>query len=100
MRIDIKEEEEFTIESVKELMRSVDDSKMTQYRVTEDGYLFLSEDVGNRNLDGILFRLETNGAFGGYAGPNAANDESWVERVFNVVKKNWPHPESTYIDNF
>ena len=71
MEIDLKKRGEFTIDSLKELMNSVDDTYNTQYRITKDGFLILSKDVGNRNLEGIVFRLETNIAYNNYAGPEA-----------------------------
>ncbi len=100
MTIDLKNPEENTIEKFRRLVASVDDTKDTQFRVTEEGILFLSEDVGNRNLDNILFRLETNGTGNGYVGAEAAKDELWLTRLYKGVNDNWPKPKSTYIDNF
>ncbi|RIW12162.1 hypothetical protein D0X99_19595 [Algoriphagus lacus] len=100
MKINLNDPKEFTIDNVKALIASEEDNVHTQFRVTQDGFLFLSKDVGNRKLEGIIFRLETNGAFNGYVGENAAKDESWVARVFNVINENWPRPKSPYCDNF
>ena len=100
MDINLNDPSDFTIENVQKLIGSHDDSVHTQFRVTTDGYLFLSEVVGNRQLDGILFRLETNSSYGGYVGQKGATDESWVKRIFEVVKKNWPLPSAKYIDVF
>ncbi|MEB2785505.1 hypothetical protein [Algoriphagus persicinus] len=100
MKINLNDPKEFTVENVRTLIASEDDTVHTQFRVTKDGFLFLSQDVGNRNLEGIVFRLETNGAFNGYVGENASKDDSWVTRVFNVVNENWPRPKSLYCDNF
>lgn len=100
MRINLNDPKEFTLENVRKLIASGDDSVNTQFRVTNDGYLFLSHSVGNRDLEGIKFRLETNGAYNGYVGEDAAKHEAWVTRIYEVVKKNWPNPISTYIDTF
>ncbi|WPR76019.1 hypothetical protein [Algoriphagus sp. NG3] len=100
MKINLNDPKEFTVENVRTLIASEDDTVHTQFRVTKDGFLFLSQDVGNRNLEGIVFRLETNGAFNGYVGENASMDDSWVTRVFNVVNENWPKPKFPYCDNF
>lgn len=100
MRINLNDPNDFTIENVKKLIASHDDSVHTQFRVTTNGYLFLSEVVGNQQLDGILFRLETNSSYNGYVGEKGANNESWVKRVYEAIKKNWPHPISSYIDSF
>ncbi|KYH07139.1 hypothetical protein A1704_00215 [Chryseobacterium cucumeris] len=100
MKINLNNPEEFTIENFAKLMAETDDSVHTQYRVTNDGYFFASTDVGNRNLQGILFRFETNSSHNGYAGPTAAENSNWVQRIFDSVKENYPNPYSTYIDNF
>jgi hypothetical protein len=98
MRIDIKNPKEFTIENLKKLIASGDDSVNTQFRVTNDGFLFISENVGNKELDGILFRLETNIMGNGYVGQTASENENWVSRIYNVVNENWPDANSSYID--
>lgn len=100
MEINLNDPEDFTLENVRKLIASEDDTVHTQFRVTKNGKLILSRTVGNRNLDDILFRLETNGAFNGYVGAKAAENDGWVTRIFNVIKKNWPEPEDSYIDRF
>lgn len=100
MKINLKNAIEFTIDNLKLLIASGDDTTNTQYRVTKDGYLIISTDVGNRNLENILFRLETNVMGNGYVGKSASEDALWVERIYNAVKENWPEPDSSYIDNF
>ena len=100
MKINLKNPIEFTIDNLKLLIASGEDTTNTQYRVTKDGYLIISQDVGNQNLNNILFRLETNVMGNGYVGKPASEDDLWVERIYNVVKQNWPEPNSTYIDNF
>jgi hypothetical protein len=62
--------------------------------------VFLSSDVGNVNIDNILFQFETNEAGNGYVGPTAAKDDRWVTSIFETLKRNWPNPESSSIDNF
>jgi hypothetical protein len=100
MEIDLNNPNEFTIDNFRKLIASENDEVSTQFRITESGKLFLSKDVGNRNLDGIVFRLETNGAGNGYVGLKASRDDNWVNRVFTVVRKNWPNPQGTYSDDF
>ncbi|MES2592201.1 MAG: hypothetical protein V4608_09975 [Bacteroidota bacterium] len=100
MKINLKDPNDFTIDNLRKLIASEDDSVHTQFRVTTDGYLFLSRIVGNQKLDNIAFRLETNGSNNGYVGKKAASNDNWVNRVFKVVSKNWPQPSSTYIDDF
>jgi len=100
MKINLNDPSDFTLENVKKLIASGDDSIDTQFRVTTDGFLFISTSVGTEDLDGILFRLESNVAFNGWVGKDASEDEEWVERIFEAVKKNWPSPNDDYIDDF
>ena len=100
MKIDLNNPKDFTIDNLRKLIASEDDSVHTQFRVTNDGFLFLSKEVGNKSLEGIKFRLETNGAYNGYVGKEAAGNDSWVNRIYTVINKNWPRPISSYIDTF
>jgi hypothetical protein len=90
----------FTKEDVRALLASVDDSQNWQLRVRKEGSAFLSADVGANKLDGILFRLETWVVGNGYVGPKAAADDGFVQRIYDVLKKNYPVPKSSYIDVF
>lgn len=98
MNIDINNGE-LTLENVKRLIASKDDSKARQIRVTVKGIVFLSDDVGAQNLEGILFRLPTYGADNKYVGKVAADDASHVASIYDVLRNNWPNPISQYIDN-
>lgn len=100
MQINLNNKNEFTVDKLKELMASEDDSVNTQFRVSKDGILFISKDVGNQNIDDILFRLETNGMGNGYVGKTASENTLWVKRIYKVIKENWPNASSTYIDNY
>ena len=60
MRINLNNTGEFTIESLKKLIASEDDSVNTQFRVTNDGYLFISKVVDDNELAEIKFRYDTN----------------------------------------
>lgn len=100
MTINLNDPNDFTKENIKKLIASEDDSSHTQFRVTNDGILFLSKDVGNRNLDGIAFRIETNIMGNGYVGEKASMNESWVDRIYAVFSSNWPNPKDSYTDVF
>ncbi len=100
MKINLNNPNEFNLEAVSQLIATEDDSVNTQFRVTEDGMLHLSRDYGNKNLKGIVFRIETNIAGNGYVGKEAAKDKAWVKRVYDVFYKNWPNPKSSYCDTF
>lgn len=88
----------FTVDDVRRLIASKDDSQARQIRVTKEGIAFLSDAVGSRDLDNILFRLETLDAGNGYTGVSAAKDDNWVRFVHERLLSNWPKPSSSYID--
>jgi hypothetical protein len=90
----------FTTEDVKNLIASKDDSVHRQLRVSSGGIAYLSDTVGNIDTDGLAFCVETWSAGTGHVGALAANDESGVSRVEAVLRDNWPHPSSTFIDMF
>lgn len=96
VKIDLSKE--FTREDVAKLLASKDDSQHRQLRVTKDGIAYLSDEVGATNIDGLAFRFETWDAGNGYSGLEASQDDSWVRKVFDDLKENWPNPRSTYID--
>jgi len=100
MLIDLNDPTALTMDSVKLLLASKDDSCHRQLRVSKSGIAYLSDDAGARNLEEVLFRLETWDAGNSYCGVAAANDDSWAERVFNALKTNWPNSHSSYIDSF
>lgn len=97
MRIDLSKE--FTTEEVAELLASKDDSEHRQLRVTKKGIAYISDEVGADNIDGLAFRFETWFAGNGYCGLKASQDASHVSQVFDDLKKNWPNPKATYIDD-
>lgn len=96
VQIDVRKE--FTMEDVRKLLASKDDSQHRQLRVTNNGIAYISDEVGADNIDGLAFRFETWIAGNGYCGLKASQDASWVSEVFDDLKKNWPNPKSTYID--
>ncbi|MBC3486696.1 hypothetical protein HU750_13540 [Pseudomonas sp. SWRI50] len=100
MEIDLKKPGALNRQAVRQLIASVNDSTNVQLRVTLDGIAFISTtNVGNRNTEGLLFRLETWCAGNDYVGLKAASDDNWVNQVFNDLKENWPNPTSSYIGN-
>jgi hypothetical protein len=98
MQIDLNDPNALTLENVRQLIASKDDAQHRQLRVTYDGIVFLSDDIGNRNLDGILFRFETWCAGNSYCGLDGSADDNWVLKIYNNLNENWPKPKSSYID--
>lgn len=96
--IDLKDPSALTTENVARLIASQADDRHWQLRVSKDGIAYLSEVIGNNDLDGLAFRFETWCQGNGYVGPEAARDETWVAEVYRDLKENWPAPKSRVID--
>lgn len=98
--IDLKDPTQFTLQGVKELIASMDDSENRQLRVTKSGIAFLSDRVGPDGTDDLAFRFETWDAGNGYVGVAASQDEKWVRKIYEALKKNWPTPISSCLDSY
>lgn len=57
MQLDLNQP--FITSDVAKLLGSKDDSKSRQLRVTDKGIAYLSDEIGNRNISNLAFRLET-----------------------------------------
>jgi len=97
-QIDLKVPGALTLQSVAALIASKDDSAHRQLRVTSDGIAYLSDEVGNLNVTGLAFFIETWNEGNDYVGQLASQDANWVQRVYNCLSSNWPTPSATYID--
>lgn len=84
MQIDLNQP--FTTNDVAQLLAFKDDSQRRQLRVTQNGIAFLSGEIGNTNIYGLAFRLETWLSGNGYTGAEAASDPDWVKKVENVLR--------------
>jgi hypothetical protein len=87
-----------TVDDVRNLLASTDDSIDRQLRVTVDGIAFICEDAEPVDRGEILFRFETWDSGNGYSGSAAANDNVWVKQVYATLKKNWPNRTSFVVD--
>ena len=90
----------FTIDDVRQLIASASDETNVQIRVTKGGVAFISKTVGGDDTDDLAFRFETFSAGSDHVGEAAAQDNDWVERIYDALKKNWPNPTADYIDEF
>lgn len=80
----------FTIEDMKELIYNGDDSHNNQIRVTNDGYIFLSEDkFGNEALENIRFYGHTFVRNNDYVGPNAAESVRHITYLYTIFTNAW-----------
>ena len=98
MQIDLTNPTALTLDTVRALLSSKDDSQHRQLRVTKGGVAYLSDTVGGKDVDDLAFRFETWIAGNRYVGAEAAADDKWVKTVFHDLKENWPDPKSTFID--
>jgi hypothetical protein len=73
--IDLKDPTQFTLQGVKELIASDDNSKDRQLRVSKYGVAFISDRVGADDSTDILFRFETWDAGNDYLGVAASQNE-------------------------
>jgi len=96
MKINLNNPNEFNLEAVSQLIATEDDSVNTQFRVTEDGMLHLSRDYGNKNLEGIIFRIETNIAGNGYVGKFHCSSLS-IDCSISPITLEWITVEATQI---
>lgn len=97
MQINLNDPNELTLENVREFIRS-GDATHTQIRATEEGVAYLSKAVGAQNLEGVRFRFGTFDAGNGYVGEGAANDDDWVNDVYNGLVRVWSSGQRGYID--
>ena len=88
-----------TLEEFQKLIASADDSRDNQIRITKDGRIYISEGVvGAENIEDLHSRYETYDAGNDYVGPNAAQDEAYVKRLYEEVKRDWVSGRKGYID--
>ncbi len=97
MEVDLND---FTLDDVRQLIASGTDSIHTQLRVTKDGRAFLSEQVGDEDVDDSCFRFETWASGSNHLGPDAAKDYGSVKRIYNALKDNWPNPKAKLMDSY
>lgn len=100
MPIDLNYPADFTIDNVRRLIESGDDSANSQLRVSKSGIATLANTFGSNHPKDLAFRIETWIAANGHVGKAASQDNAWVERVYNALRDNWPDPSAECIDLF
>lgn len=68
------------------LIASKDDSQNRPIIVSKKGESYISDEVGNVNIDNLLFRFETLIQGNGYVVIEASNDEKYVKEIFINLK--------------
>jgi hypothetical protein len=95
MTIDLTQDGALTLESVQRLLTSMNDATYTQLRVTKSGIAFIATDKDpTPSTNDLKFCVEGFSPGAGYVGPKAAEDRDWVDRIYTVLKENWPEPSS------
>jgi hypothetical protein len=101
MKVDLSDPKEFTTDNIRRLIASGDNRYHSQIRVNHGGIAELSKSVGN---DGKkkkwAFSISIFGAQSDKVGEAASQDEAWVKRIYDALRKNWPEPSSKHIDDF
>lgn len=87
-----------TLEEFRKLIASADDSRDNQIRIKKDGTIYISQVVGAVNIEDLHSRYETYDAGNDYVGPNAAQDEAYVKRLYDEIKRNWDLGRKGYVD--
>ena len=100
MEIDFNQPGVLRLDSVRALIASVQDDQSYQLRVSHAGKAFLSSTVGNVDIENLSFRLKIWVAGNDYVGLKASQDAAWVQRTYDCLRRNWPHPASSFIDVF
>jgi hypothetical protein len=100
MKINLNNPDDFTIDNVRRMIASASDETHVQVRVTKDGIAYISTTIGSEDTEDLAFRFETLSARSDQVGDAAAQDDKWVRRIYDALKKNWPSPTGEYIDEF
>lgn len=96
--LDLNNPAVFTIDGVRQLIASHDDSVDRQLRVTRDGYAVITDHDGPDDMDDYVLRCETWDAGNGNSGVQAARDTDRMERIYRELKRNWPTPQVRVLD--
>lgn len=87
-----------TIDQVQNMIAAADDRINNQIRVTKEGNVYVSTDIGASNISDLKFRYETYLAGNGYVGPKAAADNTYIQNLYKQLRKDWKLGNSGYID--
>jgi hypothetical protein len=96
MKIDLNDGNQFTLDGVRRLIASCDDSENRQLCVSMGGVARICK-TGEPWND-VSFKLASWGAGMDYCGVDASLDDEWVSIVYFSLKANWPKPVSKVID--
>lgn len=86
-KLNLNDPDQFTIEGVRELIASVDDSVDRQLRITLDGYAVITDHDGPDDMECYASRTNTWNADCANSGPIAALDTERMEQIYRVLMK-------------
>ena len=89
---------DFNEEKCAELYSEADDRTLNQIRVSHDGYVYISLDVGADKLHNVKFQFETLCQYNGYVGPKAASDAEYIGSETKDILLGWKRGARGYID--
>ena len=98
MRINLNNPAQFTLEGVRALLASKDDSQHRQLRVDQNGDAYLSDMFSTNTLQNVKFRFETWCMGNGYCGAEAAADDKYVQTVYDDLRIAWTKGLTGFID--
>jgi hypothetical protein len=99
MQLDLNSQS-FTLDGVRKLLASKEDSADCQLRVTNDGIAYLSDIVDATGKEALRFRLESWDQGNNYVGQAASEDDEWVARIYKCLKKTGRYqPHRTLINS-
>lgn len=84
-KINLNNSEEFTVEGIRKLIASVDDSIDRQFRITLDGYAVITDHDGPEDMEFYAARSGTWEAGNRNSGAIAALDTDRMEYIYQVV---------------
>lgn len=91
---------ELSIQQVRSLVSNADDRQNNQVRVDDGGSVYVSRQaaIGNRELDGVRFKLETFVRGNDYVGPRAASDARHVSVLYEKITRAWHEGLRGHVD--
>lgn len=89
-----------TREELIKMIKNGDDSHNNQIWVRENGDVFLSETTGTVDIYGLKFRFEAFDAGDSYVGPDAATDESHINKLYKDLQYAWESGRTGCVDDW
>lgn len=85
--LNLYDSKQFTKQRLRELIASIEDNSRTQLRISNNGYLYLTNKLNDNKND--LFRFESFMAGNGYVGKKASEDSEWIDQLFQTIDYEW-----------